>query len=85
MFIGDKSKALSIRDNVNAIKNMRIFMIKLRNQIIYQMLNYLMSTWDVKPLPWPIYLLHKLTPHNFIFIGVIELIMRLELLKTILK
>ena len=58
MFIGDKSKALSIRDNVNAIKNMRIFMIKLRNQIIDQMLNYLMSTWDVKPLPWPIYLLH---------------------------
>ena len=40
MYVGGESKVLSIGDNVNAITNMEIFIIKLENQIIHQLPNY---------------------------------------------
>ena len=44
MYLGDESRALSIKDKVSAIVYMETFMIKLRNQIIHQVSNYLVSS-----------------------------------------
>ena len=78
MYLDGESKVLSIGINVSTITNMKIFIIKLGNQIIHQVPNYLIrSTWDVGPPPRLIYLLHKLTLEDSIFIRVIELIMLL--------
>ena len=50
MYLSGESKALLIEDNVSAITNMKILMIKLGNQIMHQVQYYLIKdSWDVGP------------------------------------
>ena len=43
MYRSDESRALSIENQVSAITNIEIFMIKIENQIINKAPNYLMK------------------------------------------
>ena len=45
MYLGWEWKALSIEDNVSAITNIGIFMIKLGNSVIIKEPNYLLESY----------------------------------------
>ena len=56
MYFVSELRTLSIEDNIITVTNIETFIIKLRNQGMMQVPNYLMSTWDIGTPPRPIYL-----------------------------
>ena len=84
MYLGGKSRALSIKNHVSSTQQYRIFTLK--KKVIEQKSNYLLKMIHEMSGPTRTHLyVTQINSIRFNFIGTIELIMCLKILKTDLK